>query len=333
MKIDIHTHILPRKFLDAIKKYLSEFNRYRYETVRTLWDMDKRFQIMDKYPGLVQVLTPSGAPLEMIAQPEEASELARLYNDEMAELVARYPDRFIAAVACLPMNNIDAALKETRRAITELGFKGIFLQTPLFNGPVETKPLDLPELMPLYEMMSNYNLPIWLHPFRLPSVAEYNTEDESKYAIYHIFGWPYDTTAAMARLVFSGTLERYPNLKFITHHCGAMVPYFADRITGINDFYEITLKTKISDLSRPPIEYFRMFYNDTAIYGNTPGLMCAHAFFGVDRLLFGTDLPYGTELGDKFVRDTIDAIERMDIPDSEKQNMFEGNAKSLLGLK
>ncbi len=58
----------------------------------------------------------------------------------MAELVARYPDRFIAAVACLPMNNIDAALEETRGAITELGFKGIFIQTPLFNGPVEAKP-------------------------------------------------------------------------------------------------------------------------------------------------------------------------------------------------
>jgi len=295
--------------------------------------MDKRLQIMDKYPGLVQVLVPSGPPLELVAQPEEADELARLYNDEMAELIARYPDRFIAAVACLPMNNIDAALEETRRAIDKLGFKGVFVQTPIFNGPQITKPIDLPELMPLYEMMSSYNLPIWLHPFRLPSFADYNTEDESKYAIYHIFGWPYDTTVAMARLVFSGTLERYPNLKFITHHCGAMVPYFADRITGIYEFYEISLKTKMTNLNRAPIEYFRMFYNDTAIYGNTPGLMCAHAFFGVDRILFGTDLPYGTELGNKYVRDTIHAIDQMTVPDSEKQKIFVDNAKALLGLE
>lgn len=332
MKIDIHTHIIPRKYLDKLNKYLSGYDRDRYQTISTLWDIDERLRLMDKYPGLVQVLTPSGQPLELIEKPDKASELARIYNDEMAELVAKYPDRFIAAVACLPMNNIDAALEETRRAITELGFKGIFIQTPIFNGPTIEKPIDLPELMPIYEMMSNYDLPIWLHPFRLISAADYNTESESKYAIWHIFGWPYETTAAMTRLVFSGTLEKYPNLKVISHHCGAMVPYFADRITGITEFYEITLKTKLSDLTRPPIEYFRMFYNDTAIYGNTPALMCAHAFFGTEYLLFGTDLPYGTELGDKFVRDTIGAIERMDITDSEKKSIFEDNAKSLLKL-
>lgn len=334
MRIDIYSHIMPRKYLDAVYKYLPEERRHIYESVHTLWNIDERLQIMDEYADLVQVLTPSGPPLELIAQPEEASELAKLYNDEMAQLVARYPDRFVAAVACLPMNNIDAALEETRRAIVELGFKGIFIQTPIYDGsPKITKPMDLPEFMPLYEMMARYNLPIWIHPFGLSSMADYTTEDESRYGIYHVFGWPYDTTAAMTRLVFSGILERYQNLKIITHHCGALVPYLADRIRGIYEYYEVTLKAKISNLSRPPIEYFRMFYNDTALYGNTPALMCAYAFFGAEHLLFGTDMPYGTEQGSKYIRDTIQAIEQMGIPDSEKKKIFGDNAKSLLNLK
>lgn len=334
MKIDIYTHIIPKRYLDTVYKYLPEDRRHIYESVRTLWNINERLQIMDEYGGLVQVLTPSGPPLELITQPEEASELAMLYNDEIAELVAKYPDRFVAAVACLPMNNIDAALEETRRAIVELGFKGVFIQCPIYNGsPAKTKPMDLPELMPLYEMMSDYDLPIWVHPFSVSSMADYTTEEGSKYGIYHVFGWPYETTATMTRLVFSGILERYPNLKIITHHCGALVPYFADRITGIYEYYEITLKAEMPNLSRPPIEYFRMFYNDTALYGNTPALMCAHAFFGTEHLLFGTDMPYGIEQGSKYTRDTIHAIERMDIPDSEKQKIFGDNAKALLNLK
>jgi aminocarboxymuconate-semialdehyde decarboxylase len=333
MKIDIHTHIMPRKYLDAVYKYLTEDDRHRYETVRTLWDIDERLRVMDQYYSLMQVLTPNVPLLELIAPPAEVGPLARLCNDEMAQLVAKYPDRFVAAIACLPINDIDAALEEAHRAITELGFKGIFLQTPLFDGPRTTKPLDLPELMPLYEMMSRFDLPILIHPFRYPFVPDYTTEDTSKYAIYHIFGWVYETTVAMARFVFSGTLERYPNLKIITHHCGAMVPYFAERIAGLCDFYESTLKHKLSNLEKPPIEYFRMFYNDTAVYGNMPALMCAQAFFGTERLVFATDLPYGLEEGSKFTRDTIDAIEKMSISDLDKEKIFAQNAKAILRLR
>jgi len=110
--------------------------------------------------------------------------------------------------------------------------------------------------------------------------------------IFHIFGWPYETSAAMTRLVFSGILERYPNLKFITHHCGAMVPYLEQRIIGAYDHAEILRGARYKQgLAKPPIEYFRMFYYDTAIYGSTPGLMCAYAFCGADHMLFGTNMP------------------------------------------
>jgi predicted TIM-barrel fold metal-dependent hydrolase len=157
---------------------------------------------MDEYEGLTQVLTLASPPIEKAVDTKEAIELSRMANDEMAELVQKYPDRFIGAVASLPMNDPDSALKEVDRAIQELNFKGIQIFTPI-NG----KPLDQPEFMPLYEKMSQYELPIWIHPNRDREVPDYASEDHSKYWIFSMFGWPYETTAAMTRLVFGGYWE------------------------------------------------------------------------------------------------------------------------------
>jgi predicted TIM-barrel fold metal-dependent hydrolase len=151
--------------------------------------------------------------------------------------------------------------------------------------------------------------------------------------MFLIFGWPYQTTLAMSRLVLGGVFDRYPALKIITHHAGAMVPFFGSRIEAAND----SLRTVIplgyeSYLKKPPVDYYRLFYNDTAISGSTAGLMCAHSFFGSDRLLFGTDMPYDNERGYRLTRETIRSINEMEIPDSDKRKIFEENARRLLRL-
>ncbi len=203
----------------------------------------------------------------------------------------------------------------------------------LLYTPIKDKPLDSPEFWPLYEKMSQYNLPIWIHPTRNITYADYKTEEKSMYGIFLVLGWPYETAVAMTRLVFSGVLEKYPNLKIITHHSGSMIPFFEQRIIGAYDMFEMRQKDKSKQgLTKAPIEYFKMFYNDTALYGSTPGLMCAYAFFGADRLLFGTDLPYDSQLGDRLTRETINSVEQMDIPDFEKKKIFEDNARELLRL-
>jgi len=330
LKIDIYPHILPTRYKEELYRKAKEgfYLRDVNAATSTLWDLDMRFRIMDKYEGLKQVLTVASPPVEDVVNPEDAAELSRLANDEMAELVAKYPDRFVAAVACLPMNSLDAALKETDRAIKELGFKGVQIYTP-----TNDRPPDLPVFMPLYEKMAQYDLPIWIHPCRGRNTPDYKTEDHSRYWIFSMFGWPYETTAAMTRLVFSGVLEKYQNLKFITHHCGGMIPFFVERMAGGQDYAEVRLKAKFKrGLSKPPIEYYRMFYADTAIYGHTPGLMCGYSFFGPEHLVFGTDMPYDSENGDRYTRDTIDAIERMDITRAEKIMIYEGNAKRLLHI-
>ena len=328
--IDIFPHILPIKYKEALYKIAPSgfYIKDVIETLPTLFDLDHRFRIMDKFEGLLQVLTLSAPPVEGIADPEKAVDLAKLANDEMAELVLKYPDRFTAAVACLPMNNMDAALKEVDRAVNDLKFRGVQV-----NTPTNDKPLDSLEFMPLYEKMSQYDLPIWIHPQRSADYADYKTEKRSKYMIFHIFGWPYETAAAMTRLVFSGVLEKYPNLKIITHHCGGMVPYLEQRIIGAYDHAEILRGAKYErGLTKSPIEYYKMFYYDASIYGSTPGLMCAYAFCGADHMLFATDMPYDSEFGERYTRQTIRSIEHMGISDSEKKKIFEDNARKLLRL-
>jgi aminocarboxymuconate-semialdehyde decarboxylase len=125
----------------------------------------------------------------------------------------------------------------------------------------------------------------------------------------------------------------YPSLKIITHHCGAMVPYFAQRLAGIGETLgrkEYGDEPSVS-LSRPPMDYFKMFYADTALSGGTLGLMCGYAFFGVNHILCGTDMPYGGE--EQRAAKMIASVEQMAIPDSDKYKIFEGNARRLLRIQ
>lgn len=333
MKIDIFTHIIPPKYKEALRQKADKrFYKENWDRVidgtPALSDLDNRFRVLERYDGLSQVLTIASPALEESASPENAIYLAKLANDEMAELTAKYPDKFITAVACLPVNNMDAALIEADRAINDLKFRGVQLYTPI-NG----KAIDSPEFLPLYEKMFQYDLPIWIHPARGRSIPDYRSEDHSRYYMYQMFGWPYETTTAMVRLVFSGVMEKYPGIKFITHHCGAMIPYFSERIVIGQDYAEVNLKAKWKQaLNKPPIEYFRMFYADTALNGNTAALTCGYTFFGVEHMVFATDFPYDDENGERFTREVIRSVESMDIPSEHRDMIFKDNAKRLLHL-
>lgn len=326
MKIDVFAHLVPQKYSESVQR-LSLVNPDYIEKTGSLTDLDLRFRIMDKYEEYVQILTIPGFHRIITEGKDKAVELAKRGNDELAELIVKYPDRFVGAVASLPLNNMDEALLETRRTIEELKFRGVEIwATPL-------KPLDSEEYFPLYEEMCRHNLPIWIHPMRATSVPDYNNEKESKYGINSVFGWVYETTTAMTRLVFGRVLQRFPDIKFITHHCGAMVPFLAGRIVSHYDNYEmIWRRDYMKGLTRHPIEYFRMFYNDTAVNGSTAALNCAYDFFGADHLLFATDMPFDSQLGDVSIRETIRSINEMNISDSERKKIFEGNVRILTRL-
>jgi len=327
-KIDIFCHILPGRYKEAILERTPKTSYY-YEADSArpaLWDIDIRLRAMDKAEGLRQVLCPGAPPVEYVATQRDAVELARMCNDEMAEIVRGHPDRFPAAVACLPMNDIDAALREAERAVKDLKFKGVQIYTSV-NG----KPLNYPEFLPLYELMAAYDLPIWIHPVRDRQVPDYPVETMSEYGLFLAFAWPFETTLAMGRLVFSGVLEKFPGLRFITHHCGGMLPSFYKRASLIPPGVRTG---DVKELARSPVEYFRRFYADTVMGGNTAALMAGYSFFGADHLLFASDYPYPGGAAQSFqaLEGVIKSVEEMPISDGEKAGIFYKNARMLLKL-
>jgi len=311
MKIDIYSHIMTPKYTEMYAKINPKIKKRVEYTSTAVVDLDVRLRLMNRYPDVLQVLTVANIPLETFAtKKEDAVALAKTANDELAELLERYPDKFIAGVACLPMNDIDAPLEEADRAITRLGLKGIQIYSR-----VDGEPLDNPRFKPLWEKMAQHDLPIWIHP------ATYDKLDMD----IGVFSWPFETSSAMFRLVTSGVFNDHPDLKFIVHHCGAMVPYFQKRIKWV-----LSLVPGLYPDIKKPEEHFRKFYTDTAVYGNTSALMCGYDFYGANHILYGTDAPLGPKFG--MTGETAESIERMDISDEEKQKIFFGNAAELLIL-
>ncbi len=335
MKIDIFPHIYPQRFAEQTASLSGpglEMQK-RFADIPVLTDLDLRFRIMDQFQDYVQVLTLASPPIEALGMPAKTAEFARVANDGMAELVARHSDRFPGFVASMAMNNTEAALKEIDRAITDLGATGIQIFTNV-NG----RPLDEPEFQPLFNRMAELNLPIWLHPTRGSGFSDYQTEKRSRYDLWWVFGWPYETTIAMGRLVFAGIFDRHPNLRIITHHLGGMLPFFAGRAGFGLD--QLGSRTDDADdaaalgrIRRRPLDYFRMFYGDTALFGTRAGLECGLDFFGIDHLLFGTDMPFDPEKGPGFIRETIRSIEEMRVSGEDKMKIYERNARRLLKLR
>jgi predicted TIM-barrel fold metal-dependent hydrolase len=333
-KIDIFTHVYPRNFYDKLMAVAPNFKDMgkRSRGVPMLVDLDERFRVMDRFQGYEQVLSLPTPPLEAMANPSQALDLALAANDGMAELVSRYPERFAGFVASLPLNDPEAAVRETRRAVDDLGARGI----QMFSN-VQGKPISAPEFMPLYETMASYDLPIWLHPYRGADISDYPTEDRSQFEIFWTFGWPYETSVAMARLVFAGLFDRFPALKIISHHMGAMAPYFAGRVGPGWD--QLGVRTSDQDLSvvlkglkKRPIDYFRMFYADTALFGAFEATVCGLSFFGVDHVLFASDAPFDPEKGPMYRRETIAIIDRLPVSPEERERIYWRNAARLLKL-
>ena len=209
MKLDIFNHIFPKTYFDKMMEVAPTHKDMgkRVRGVPVLYDLDARFRVMDQFDDYAQVICLGAPPLEVLAGPEVTPELAKIANDGMAEYVAKYPDRFPGFVASMPMNNPDAALDEMDHAIKDLKAVGI-----QFFSNVNGAPLDLPELKPLFEKIAGYDLPIWIHPARGATFPDYLTEEKSKYEIWFVLGWPYETSVAMARLVFGGYFDQFPNL-------------------------------------------------------------------------------------------------------------------------
>ena len=237
MKIDVFNHFTPRSVYERFKSIAPDNPGLKaFGALPALWDLEARLKLMEGFDGYQQILSLANPPIELLAAPDQSPQLAALANDALAEVCARHRHSFPAFVASMPMNNPGAAIREAERAITTLGARGV----QVFSN-VNGKPLSNPEFLPLFEFMARHDLPVWIHPMRGPHFSDYATEDHSENEIWFTFGWPYETSACVTRLIFSGLFDRLPGLKIITHHLGAMVPFlearvglsFADSWTGV----------------------------------------------------------------------------------------------------
>ena len=335
MKIDIFTHIFPKTYFDKMIKVAPNGKdmHKRVRNIPCIVDLDERFRIMDMFDEYAQIICLGSPPIEVFGPPPISTDMAKLANDGMAELVQKYPDRFPGFIASLPMNDPKGLLAEANRAIKDLGAVGVQVFTNVLG-----RPLTKPETMPLFDLMAELDRPIWIHPARGADFPDYKGEPKSHYEIWFVFGWPYETSVAMAHMVFSGLFDRHPDLKIITHHLGGMIPYFEGRVGPGWD----QLGTRTSDedytlllkkLKKRPLDYFRLFYADTALFGAREATICGLKFFGVDRVLFASDSPFDPEKGSAYIRSTIEIIDSLDIKAAERQAIYEGNAKRLLKLE
>ena len=335
MKIDIFNHVMPQAYLELVKQHSKEAGMVkRMSNLRMLWDIEHRVAMLrEKFRDVRQVLTLGLPSPELLGDAAHSPEYARVANDGMAEMCRRWPQEFPAFVASLPMNNPRAAVEEMDRAINQLGARGIQIITS-----VAGRPLDEPEYFPVFERATNHHdVPIWMHPARPASRADYAGEPKSKYEIWQVLGWPYETSVAMARMVFSGFFDRLPKLRIITHHCGGMIPYFAGRAETL--WAQLGSRSAEGDeadvlkrLKRLPIEYFRMFYGDTVLGGAAAPLACGIAFFGADHVVFASDCPFDPEGGPMFIREGIRSIEELGLSEGDKRKIYFANAQALLRL-
>jgi predicted TIM-barrel fold metal-dependent hydrolase len=330
-RIDAHTHFSSLKVLDALEKQDGKpFVLSRmYRQKPALTDAKARLAILDRNEVDIHVLVPVPwlEAFPRIAHDRTlAPQFARMMNDEIAAVVAANPDRF-RGVALLASVDPDAMVAELHRAVKELGFLGAYVPV----GPT-AKRMDHPDFEALYRAIVELDVMLWLHPSR-PPLPDYADETTSKYQLWQQMGWPYDTTAAMYRIVFSGVFERYPTIRIITHHHGGIVPYYAGGMIGSWGSSEEEGRQVSDKVSRPYIDHFKKFYCDTACKDFVPKVLeLALDFFGPERMLFGSDTPFGAGDGESFTGAALRSIEAMRIAPEIRATILAGNAQRILKL-
>lgn len=285
-----------------------------------LWDVERYKADLADFGIDRQVITLALPRLWRALDADEALSLVEVANDEIRRLADEHPDTFIP-VGTVPFPD-DQYRDEFDRCLDELGMAGVQVFTN-----VDGRPVDRQEFHWWYEYAERHGCPLWLHP---QLTAWYDWTDDR--LDHRVFGWPFDTTLALSRLVFAGLTQAY-DFDLVTHHGGGMVPFFGARIDmfygggaappGVDDAVFRRFEGRPSDA-------FRGFTADTALDGSTAALACTHEFFGPDRVVFGTDYPFGPDRGRAKLEAIVGSVEAADLGDDQRAAVFGGNLQSLL---
>jgi uncharacterized protein len=331
--IDAFNHFFPRRYFDALLESPSGAKDIgkRVRGIPALFDLDRRLQVVEQFENYTQVLSHGLPPVERLFPADKSPEMARIANDGLAEIVAKNPKHFVGYSALLPMNAPEAAAKEAERVLKD-GANAIQLATNANGAPIDEK-----HFWPIYEIIEKSGRPILLHPSRTRQMPDYPTETYSKYEICSVLGWPYETGVTLSRFVFSGIMDRYPDLKIISHHLGGVIPYLEGRVA--HSFDQLGARTTDEDygallksLKKRPYDYFKNFYGDTAVEGARSATICGIDFFTPDHTLFASDCPFDKEKGPGYIRDTIKVLQSIGLSEADKEKICHRNAQQLFGL-
>jgi len=208
-----------------------------------------------------------------------------------------------------------------KRATKTLGIKAFGVPSHIRGKPLDAFPA-------FWERAAELDVPVYIHPVDPASSA--GREYEKDFDLTHNFGWPFETVLALARLVFSGTMEKLPTLKVVSHHLGGgMIPFFMGRT---QETYENERQQEMlgRTLKKPLKDYFSLFYYDTAVGGHPPAIRCCIDTFGIDHIVFATDAPWGPKGGEGRLRDYPGIIKALNLAGKDYNKIMGGNARRIL---
>jgi len=323
MRIDCQTHIFPREYAEVLARNpgqpraIPQGNGYliTYGDIQAfrlnpgVYSIERKLRDMDASGIDISVLSVNMPGPESL-EPEIGVEAARVANDYLAAVVERHHDRFLG-LACLPWQDVPAALAEMERAVTRLKLRGLMLYSRIGNDPVDAGQYD-----PLYSRAAELGVPIVLHPI----VPNWGAAIKD-YSMIPMIGLMVEQSFAMLRLILGGVLERHPRLKVVQPHCGGILPYLWGRIENQT---EVMGRGK-ENISRPARHYYRRVYLDT-VSPSARAIRFAYDFAGADRLLFGSDHPWVD------ISLFVHIVESMDIPKEDKDRIFCKNAQEFFGI-
>jgi len=277
MLIDCHTHVVPALAMQRFPE--PDHPRYVTAEARVL----QRLLAAHEAAGITHAIVSDSFWMESSrdALPDWSSvDRARLFNDAMVELVERYQGRFFG-LGCIDPWGGEPAARELERLTRELGLVGV-----LVNPADGTQYLDAPAAESFLAAAVALDVPILLHPSRdLPA-----PEDSREFALNVSLARPHQTSTCIARLIYSGTFDRYPGLRLLLAHGGGTLPFIAGRLDGTWRVYRPDRWEGPDCLTRPPSTYLPRLACDTNLWSG-PALRLAIETFGVEHVLFGNDCP------------------------------------------
>ncbi len=334
MRIDAYTHFFPTKYFEQLTAANVPNIGKRVREVPSIHDVDVRRKVIDSFPDYKQIICVALPPIGTWTPADKAEEVARIANDGLKELCDKFPDQFAGFVAEVPLTAPDAGARESERAIKELGACGVQIVTNV-NG----KPLDRPEFEQFFAKMNALKLPVWVHPTRTAATPDYADEKKSLYEIWWTFGWSYDTAAFMARIVFSKTIDKFPDLKLIVHHFGGIVPMLEGRIGPGWD--QLGARTSDEDyialrksMKKRPLDYFKQdFYADTAVFTSDAATDVGMKFYPLEKIVFASDCPFDPEKGTMYIRETLRIIDALDLTKEQRDQVYYKNLERITGKR